>query len=39
MKFDKALVYRIRGVRSPLAAAVLLGALAALLIIVQAFSA
>ena len=37
MKFDKALVYRIRGVRTPLAAAVLLGALAALLIIAQAF--
>src|SRR5437588_3905018 len=36
MKFDKALVYRIRGVRTSLAAAVLLGALAALLIIAQA---
>ena len=31
MKFDKALVYRIRGVRTPLAAAVLLGALAEIL--------
>ena len=37
IKFDKALVFRVRGVRISLAAAILLSALAALLIIAQAF--
>src|SRR5947209_20524579 len=37
MKFDKTLVFRVQGVRTSLAAAILLGILAAVLIIVQAF--
>ncbi|MFL5658863.1 MAG: thiol reductant ABC exporter subunit CydD [Ktedonobacteraceae bacterium] len=37
IKFDKSLVFRVRGVRISLAAATLFGALAALLIIAQAF--
>ena len=37
MKFDKALVFRVRGVRTALSAAILLGAFAALLTIAQAF--
>ncbi|HEY6542853.1 MAG TPA: hypothetical protein VIZ18_18055, partial [Ktedonobacteraceae bacterium] len=37
MKFDKMAVLRVRGVRVALAATVLLGTLAALLVIAQAF--